>query len=177
MGDNPSRSTNATAGGSGVPGRHVRSAGNGVSPRSYEEPPLGGGGALPKKARFSMESGFKGLSLAACSMVLVIIVAIVVFLISKAAPALKADKTNFLTDKQWFPNDAAPHFGIASLAFGPVLTAVAREQRGRPGESAARGVAEHGRSHQREAGQQIEQDAPEHARRSDQCCSAEETGR
>ena len=89
MGDNPSRSTNATAGGSGVPGRHVRSAGNGVSPRSYEEPPLGGGGALPKKARFSMESGFRGLSLAAGSMVLVIIVAIAVFLISKAVPAIR----------------------------------------------------------------------------------------
>jgi phosphate transport system permease protein len=124
MGDNPSGSTNATAGGSGVPGRHVRSAGTGVSPRGYEEPPLGGGGALPKKARFSMESGFRGLSLAAGSMVLVIIVAIAVFLISKAVPAIRADKANFLTTKDWFPNDSPPHFGIAALAFGTVLTAV-----------------------------------------------------
>jgi phosphate transport system permease protein len=124
MGDNPSRSTNATAGGPGMPGRHVRSAGNGVSPRSYEEPPLGGGGALPKKARFSMESGFRGLSLAAGLLVLVIIVAIAVFLISKAVPAINADKANFLTTKDWFPNDASPHFGIAALAFGTVLTAV-----------------------------------------------------
>ncbi len=124
MGDNPSRSTNAIAGGSGVPGRHVRSAGNGVSPSSYEEPPLGGGGALPKKQRFSMESGFRGLSLAAGSMVLVIIVAIAVFLISKAVPAIRADKANFLSSKTWFPNDSPPTFGIASLAFGTVLTAV-----------------------------------------------------
>src|SRR3954451_6853607 len=124
MGDYPSRSTNATAGGPGVPGRHVRSAGNGVSPRSYEEPPLGGGGALPKKARFSMESGFRGISLAAGSMVLVIIVAIAVFLISKAVPALRADKANFLTTQAWFPNDASPHFGIAALAFGTLLSAV-----------------------------------------------------
>jgi phosphate transport system permease protein len=57
-------------------------------------------------------------------MVLVIIVAIAVFLVSKAVPAIRDDRTNFLTDQQWFPNDAAPHFGIASLAFGTVLTAV-----------------------------------------------------
>src|ERR1700754_3707396 len=124
MGDYPSRSENATAGGSGVPGRHVRSTGTGVSPSSYEEPPLGGGGALPKKSRFSMESGFRGLSLAAGLMVLVIIVAIAVFLISKAIPALKAIDSNFLTDTQWFPNDTPAHFGIAALAFGTVLTAV-----------------------------------------------------
>jgi phosphate transport system permease protein len=79
---------------------------------------------LPKKARFSMESGFRGLSLAAGLLVLVIIVAIAVFLISKAVPAINADKANFLTTKDWFPNDASPHFGIAALAFGTVLTAV-----------------------------------------------------
>jgi phosphate transport system permease protein len=124
MGDNPSRSTNAIAGGSGVPGRHVRSAGNGVSPSSYDEPPLGGGGALPKKARFSMESGFRGLSLAAGLMVLVIIAAIAIFLISKAVPAIQADKANFFSTKTWFPNDTPAKFGIASLAFGTVLTAV-----------------------------------------------------
>jgi phosphate transport system permease protein len=124
MGDYPSRSTNATAGGSGVTGRHARSAGNGVSPSSYEEPPIGGGGALPKKARFSMETGFRGLTTAAGAMVLVIIVAIAIFLISKAVPSLRADTENFLTYKQWFPNDAKPNFGIAALAFGTVLTSV-----------------------------------------------------
>ena len=44
-----------------------------------------------------MESGFRGLSTAAGAMVLVIIVAIAIFLISKAVPALQADKANFLT--------------------------------------------------------------------------------
>src|SRR6266540_3117728 len=124
MGDYPSRSTNAEAGGPGVTGRHARSAGTGVSPSSYEEPPIGGGGALPRKARFSMESGFRALSTAAGAMVLVIIVAIAIFLISKAIPALRVDKVNFLTSKQWFPNDAAPKFGIAVLAFGTVLTSI-----------------------------------------------------
>ncbi len=124
MGDSPSRSTNATAGGSAVTGRHSGSAGNGVSPGSSEDPPPGGGGALPKKASFSAESGFRALSVAAGAMVLVIILAIAVFLISKAVPALRDNTVNFLTYKQWFPNDADPKFGIAALAFGTVLTSV-----------------------------------------------------
>jgi phosphate transport system permease protein len=71
-----------------------------------------------------MESGFRALSTAAGAMVLVIIIAIAIFLISKAIPALRADKVNFLTYKQWFPNDTAPKFGIAVLAFGTVLTSI-----------------------------------------------------
>jgi phosphate transport system permease protein len=71
-----------------------------------------------------MESGFRGLSTAAGAMVLVIIVAIAIFLISKAVPALRADHANFLTTKEWFPNDAQPRFGIAALAFGTVLSSI-----------------------------------------------------
>jgi phosphate transport system permease protein len=71
-----------------------------------------------------MESGFRGLSTAAGAMVLVIIVAIAVFLISKAVPALRADNANFLTTKEWFPNDAQPRFGVAALAFGTVLSSI-----------------------------------------------------
>jgi phosphate transport system permease protein len=123
MGDYPSSSTNATAGGSGVTGRHTRSAGTGVSPSSYE-PPIGGGDGLPKKTRLSMETGFRGLSTAAGAMVLVIIVAIAIFLISKAVPALRADTVNFLSYKLWFPNDTDPKFGIAALAFGTVLSSL-----------------------------------------------------
>ncbi len=124
MGDYPSRSTDATAGGRGVTTVHTGSAGTGVSPSSYDEPPIGGGGALPKKKSFSMESGFRGLSVASGAMVLVIIAAIAVFLISKAAPALGANTENFFTFKQWFPNEAEPKFGIAALAFGTVLTSI-----------------------------------------------------
>jgi phosphate transport system permease protein len=57
-------------------------------------------------------------------MVLVIIVAIAIFLISKAVPALQHDKADFLSSKAWFPNDAEPRFGIAALAFGTLLTSV-----------------------------------------------------
>jgi phosphate transport system permease protein len=125
MGDYPSRSASPRAGGSGVTGRHTRAAGTGVSPIPPDDPtPLGGGGALPTKARFSMESGFRGLSVSAGVMVLVIILAIAIFLISKAVPALRADTENFLSFKAWFPNDAEPKFGIAALAFGTVLSSV-----------------------------------------------------
>jgi phosphate transport system permease protein len=129
MGDNPSRSASTDAGGPGVTGRHTGAAGNGVSPippddRQGNSAPLGGGGALPKKARFSMETGFQGLSTAAGAMVLVIIVAIAIFLISKATNSLNANTVNFLTSTEWFPNDPQPRFGIAALAFGTVLTAV-----------------------------------------------------
>ncbi|UQU65362.1 phosphate ABC transporter permease subunit PstC [Couchioplanes caeruleus] len=129
MGDYPSRSASTSAGGPGVTARHTGSAGNGVSPippddRLGTRPPLGGGGALPTKARFSMETGFRGLSTAAGAMVLVIIVAIAIFLISKAVPALNANTENFLTYKAWFPNETQPRFGIAALAFGTLLTSV-----------------------------------------------------
>ncbi|GLY96933.1 phosphate ABC transporter permease subunit PstC [Actinoplanes sp. NBRC 103695] len=124
MGDIPSRSATTPAGEPGVTGRHARPAGTGVSPNAPAGPSLGGGGALPTKKRFGMEAGFRGLSTAAGAMVLVIIVAIGFFLVSKAVPALQANTENFLTYKAWFPNDAEPNFGIAALAFGTVLSSV-----------------------------------------------------
>ncbi|MDI6103901.1 phosphate ABC transporter permease subunit PstC [Actinoplanes sp. NEAU-A12] len=124
MGDNPSRSANATAGDLGMTPRHARGAGYGSSPSNFNEPPLGGGGVLAKKSRFSIETGFRGLSTASGAMVLVIIVAIAVFLISKAIPALQANNGDFLTQFEWAPNDARPTFGIAALAFGTVLSSI-----------------------------------------------------
>ncbi|GIF11116.1 phosphate ABC transporter permease subunit PstC [Actinoplanes teichomyceticus] len=121
MGDIPSRSANATAG--DLSG-NAQGAGYGAYPSRYEEPPAGGGGALPKKSRFSLETGFRGLSTAAGAMVLIIIVAIAVFLISKAVPAIRADEENFLTYNRWMPNELPPAFGIAVLALGTVLTSI-----------------------------------------------------
>src|SRR5215813_6474076 len=89
----------------------------------FPAPPLGGGGALPRKKRWSLESVFRGLSTGAGMSVLLIIVAIAVFLISKAIPAIHRDSTNFLTTFQWFPEDNPPTFGIGALAFGTVVTA------------------------------------------------------
>jgi phosphate transport system permease protein len=82
----------------------------------------GGGGALPRGRRFGAEKVFRGVATAAGSTVLVIIVAIAVFLIVKAVPALRADGENFFTYQQWFTESSPPKFGIAAIAFGTVLT-------------------------------------------------------
>ena len=86
--------------------------------------PLGGGGALPHRRALGTETAFRGLTLAAGLSVLAVIVAIAVFLLVKAVPALRADTVNFLTFEGWFPNDTEPRFGIGALAFGTVLSAV-----------------------------------------------------
>src|SRR5258705_2793472 len=67
--------------------------------------PLGGGDGLPPRKRFGPESLFRWMTTGAGTVVLVIIAAIAVFLIAKAIPALRADKANFLTYSQWFPDD------------------------------------------------------------------------
>jgi phosphate transport system permease protein len=85
--------------------------------------PLGGGGGLPSRSRFGRESLFYWFTTAAGTMVLVIIVAIAIFLIVKAIPALRVNQANFWTYKEWFPDDPTnPRFGIAALAFGTVET-------------------------------------------------------
>jgi phosphate transport system permease protein len=101
MGDIPSRSTDTVSGNA-----------------------LGGGGGLPKRGRFGAENAFRGVTLAAGAMVLVIIVAIAIFLVARAVPALRANTVDFFTYDSWFPNEAAPRFGIAALAFGTVLSSV-----------------------------------------------------
>jgi phosphate transport system permease protein len=55
-------------------------------------------------------------------MVLVIIVAIAIFLIAKAIPALRVNTANFLTYSGWTPNAAEPKFGIAALAVGTLIS-------------------------------------------------------
>ncbi len=61
----------------------------------------GGGGSLPRAKAFGTEPFFRGLTLASGTTVLVIIVAIAVFLISEAIPALRANEANFLTESNW----------------------------------------------------------------------------
>jgi len=66
---------------------------------------------------------FRGLTLAAGLLVFVLLAAIAVFLIAKAIPAIRADKANFWTTKEWSP-DSDQRFGIAALAFGTLLSSV-----------------------------------------------------
>jgi phosphate transport system permease protein len=88
--------------------------------------PFGGGGGLPTRRRFGAEPIFRGFTTASGTVVLIIIAAIAAFLIVKAIPALRADKVNFLTYRQWFPDPSEAgqpsRFGIGALAFGTVLT-------------------------------------------------------
>ncbi|MEV4627745.1 phosphate ABC transporter permease subunit PstC [Micromonospora sp. NPDC049523] len=133
MGETPPRSADAGTGGSGVTTSHDRPAGASAQSAEYSATPshrapdgggLGGGGALPRRRAFGAEQLFRVLTLAAGTMVLVIIVAIAIFLVSKAVPALQANHENFFTFKNWAPNEGEPRFGIAALAFGTVLSAV-----------------------------------------------------
>jgi phosphate transport system permease protein len=127
MGDTPPRSADANSGGPVVTDGQHGAAGGGVSPTDpHDRFPagFGGGGALPRRSRFGMEAVFRWWARAAGAMVLVIIVAIAIFLIAKAVPALRVNTENFFTYTGWFPNGTEPRFGIAALAYGTLLTSV-----------------------------------------------------
>ncbi|GAB7049719.1 phosphate ABC transporter permease subunit PstC [Catenuloplanes indicus] len=132
MGDTPPRSVDASAGG---PGGNTRAAGlaasaDGLSDNNSSNgrrTPLGGNGggtALPRAKAFGTEPAFRGLTLAAGTTVLVIIVAIAVFLITEAIPALQANEENFFTYNNWAATGTPPRFGIAAIVFGTVVSAV-----------------------------------------------------
>jgi len=60
---------------------------------------------------------------AAGTTVVLIIIGILVFLAIKAIPAVNADKANFFTHFEWFPDDPTnPQFGIPALAFGTLIS-------------------------------------------------------
>lgn len=67
---------------------------------------------------------FGGLTRGAGILVLVLIVAIAVFLVQKAVPAVRADSTSFLSTKVWQPDNVPPTFGIAALVFGTLLSSL-----------------------------------------------------
>ena len=54
----------------------------------------------------------------------VLIVAIGVFLLTKAIPAINADTTSFFSTKEWAPDNEPAVFGVAALAFGTLLSSV-----------------------------------------------------
>jgi phosphate transport system permease protein len=67
---------------------------------------------------------FAAVTRAAGLFILVLIVAIAVFLLSKAIPAVRKDSTNFLSTKLWQPDNDPPVFGIAALVFGTLLSSL-----------------------------------------------------
>ncbi|GAC1324112.1 MAG: phosphate ABC transporter permease subunit PstC [Mycobacteriales bacterium] len=57
-------------------------------------------------------------------LIVAVIVAIGVFLVVTAVPALRADHGSFLTERQWLPDATPSRFGIAAIAFGTLLTSL-----------------------------------------------------
>ncbi|MCW2607644.1 MAG: pstC [Frankiales bacterium] len=67
---------------------------------------------------------FRGLSLSAGVGLLLVIVAIALFLVVRAVPALRDNTAGFLSSTDWDPNALPPRFGIVALAFGTVLSSL-----------------------------------------------------
>jgi phosphate transport system permease protein len=67
---------------------------------------------------------FKGMTIGAGLFMLGLIVAIAVFLVWKAIPALRIAGFHFFTEKTWFPDAKPAKFGVLALAFGTVLSSV-----------------------------------------------------
>ena len=70
------------------------------------------------------DRAFRATTVAAATVVLVVVAAIGVFLLAKAIPALDKNTVNFLTERRWLPDQAKPVFGIAALAFGTIVSSV-----------------------------------------------------
>jgi phosphate transport system permease protein len=81
-----------------------------------ELPSLDGGSGRRADRVFFALTGGAGIAMVA------IIVAIGVFLLLQAVPALRDNTTSFVTTKEFLPEADPPTFGIAVLAFGTVLT-------------------------------------------------------
>lgn len=65
---------------------------------------------------------FRGLTIAAGVLLLLVLAAVGAFLVIKAVPAVRADTANFLTETQWSPDATKPVFGIAALAAGTLVS-------------------------------------------------------
>src|SRR3954453_19065768 len=70
------------------------------------------------------DRAFRILSAAAGCLVLVIIVAVAAFLLSKGLSAINKDKPTYLPPKVWSPDAARPVFGVAVLVYGTVVSAL-----------------------------------------------------
>jgi phosphate transport system permease protein len=67
---------------------------------------------------------FSGLSRGSGITLLAVMAAIAVFLTIRAASALADNDANFLTYEDWLPQNDPPMFGIATLAFGTVVSSI-----------------------------------------------------
>jgi phosphate transport system permease protein len=86
---------------------------------SYDE-----GARTRRGSRQRGDRVFVALSTGASALLLLVIVAIAVFLLVRALPAIHADSSNFLTETRWFPDQTPSVFGVAALAWGTLLSSV-----------------------------------------------------
>lgn len=78
----------------------------------------------------SGDAVFAGLARSSAVLILVVMAGIAGFLVFQTVNAVSADKSNFLTEFNWDPDgnlassNGQPHFGIAAIAWGTLVTAV-----------------------------------------------------
>ncbi len=89
----------------------------------------GAGGTTPPSRRGGVKERFgdrifRHTTFGSSVLLLGVLVAIALFLLDRALPAVNKDSTNFLTTKSWFPDNSPPVFGIAALVYGTLVTSV-----------------------------------------------------
>ncbi|HEX2047196.1 MAG TPA: phosphate ABC transporter permease subunit PstC [Acidimicrobiales bacterium] len=67
---------------------------------------------------------FHGVTTAVAVAVLVVLLVMTAFLLTRAWPAVRTAGFDFLTEREWFPDAVPARFGIAALVWGTVLTSV-----------------------------------------------------
>jgi phosphate transport system permease protein len=67
---------------------------------------------------------FRHTSAGSAALLLCVLVAIALFLLDRALPAINADSTSFLATRTWSPDSQPAVFGIAALTYGTLVTSV-----------------------------------------------------
>jgi phosphate transport system permease protein len=67
---------------------------------------------------------FEGVTTAVAVTVLVVLLVMTAFLLTRAWPAVRTAGADFLTEREWFPDATPARFGIAALVWGTVVSSV-----------------------------------------------------
>jgi phosphate transport system permease protein len=95
--------------------------------QTIEKPPPGDHRAAAARRSSGIQRGdrvFAGLSTGVSLVVLALLVVMMIFLVTRAWPALHKAGLHFFTEKQWFPDAPKPRFGVAALVWGTLVSSV-----------------------------------------------------
>jgi phosphate transport system permease protein len=92
-----------------------------ISTTEGSPPVFGAGDAGGGGKRRAGDRVFAGLTSGAGAFIVLLVLLIGVFLIWQAVPAIKNDKSNFITSRDWSVNGPELHFGILGLLWATVL--------------------------------------------------------